>query len=117
MDDMQLFGSVPIDAGESTYTEPLLRDANRLAGQLSDDYEVVLLGSIATDKYSEVLSRTFNHRLRFPLEFIGRGDMSRGGLMLRCVAAGEELEYGPLAGTKVCGKRPAKLDRRAGIRK
>jgi len=26
--------------------------------------------------------------LFFPAEFVGRGDMSRGGLMLRCVSAG-----------------------------
>jgi hypothetical protein len=41
---------------------------------------VALLGSIATDKNLSVLTDVLGRRLRFPREFVGRGDVSRGGL-------------------------------------
>jgi hypothetical protein len=47
--------------------------------------------------------------LCFPVEFVGRGDMSRGGLLLRQVEAGQELEYVPVAGAVRRGTRPPKL--------
>ena len=55
-----------------------------------DRCEIVLLGSIASGKYVELLQPVFGNRLVFPPAFVGRGDMSRGGLLLRCVSAGEE---------------------------
>jgi hypothetical protein len=54
---------------------------------------VVLLGSVATTKYVEVLSDVFGDSLCFPEDFVGRGDMSRGALMLRSASAGTELKY------------------------
>ena len=70
---------------------------------------MILLGSVASGKYVDVLLPIFGERLLFPGSFVGRGDMSRGGLMLRAVAAGEELEYQALAGAVRHGQRPAKL--------
>jgi hypothetical protein len=70
-----------------------------------------LLGSIATPKYLEPMVGVFGDRLLFPQEFIGRGDMSRGGLLLRQVRAGEELTYVPLGGLTHHGPRPPKLPR------
>jgi hypothetical protein len=101
--------SVSVSLKERTYREPLERDAHLLAASLGEDDRVVLLGSIATDKYVEVLGQTLGDRLLFPAEFVGRGDMSRGGLMLRCVEEGRELEYIPVAGAIRHGPRPAKL--------
>jgi hypothetical protein len=80
-----------------------------LATKLSAQSEVILLGSIATGKYIDVLLANFGQRLRFPADFVGRGDMSRGGLMLRCAADRQELPYLPVAGAIVNGKRPPKL--------
>src|SRR5207237_7146045 len=77
--------------------------------KLSDRSEVILLGSIATGKYVEVLLANFGQQLRFPADFVGRGDMSRGGLMLRCAADLQELSYVRVAGAIVNGKRPPKL--------
>jgi hypothetical protein len=88
---------------------PIERDARLLATKLSAQSEVILLGSIATGKYVEVLLTNFGRRLRFPVDFVGRGDMSRGGLMLRCAADRQELSYLPVAGAIVNGKRPPKL--------
>ena len=45
-------------------------------------------------------------RLLFPSEFVGRGDMSRGALLLRCVARSEELNYIPVLGARRRGPRP-----------
>jgi hypothetical protein len=43
--------------------------------------------------------------------------MSRGGLMLRCVDAGTELDYVPVSGAVRHGQRPPKLEpARAGRR-
>jgi hypothetical protein len=82
-----------VEAGEPRYRIPLERDARCLAAQISAECEVVLLGSVATPKYVEPLLGIFGERLKFPAEFAGRGDMSRGGLMLRCVKDGCELNY------------------------
>ena len=73
----------------------------------------MLLGSIATGKYVDTLTATFGERLLFPEEFVGRGDMSRGGLMLRCAASGMELKYVPALGATRHGPRPAKLPKLA----
>jgi hypothetical protein len=69
----------------------------------------VLLGSIATGKYADILMEAMGERLVFPREFVGRGDMSRGGLLLRQVREGRELEYIPVAGAVRHGQRPPKL--------
>lgn len=111
--DLRAFARVPIDAGEPRYRRPLERDARRLAETAGDRCEVVLLGSVATGKYLDVLLHAFGSRLLFPGEFVGRGDMSRGGLMLRCVAERRELTYVPVAGAVRRGHRPPKLEKRA----
>jgi hypothetical protein len=56
-----------------------------------------------------VLQGIFGARLLFPADFVGRGDMSRGGLMLRSVSSAEELRYIPVAGAVRHGARPPKL--------
>jgi hypothetical protein len=106
------FGAVPIDLAEPRYREPLLADSAALARALPDGTGVVLLGSIATGKYVDVLLDVFGDRLLFPAEFVGRGDMSRGGLLLRAVDAGRELEYIPVRGAARRGARPPRLEPR-----
>jgi len=81
------------------------------ASRIPPEARVVLLGSIATGKYSDILMEIFEDRLFFPIEFVGRGDMSRGGLLLRRVREGRELEYQPVRGAIRRGKRPPKLER------
>jgi hypothetical protein len=109
IDDLREFAEVDIDEGDPRYRGPLERDAQILAQELSDRCEVVLLGSVATGKYVDVLLANLGERLRFPADFVGRGDMSRGGLMLRSAADGEELRYIAIAGAIRSGKRPPKL--------
>ena len=103
--------AAPVDVSEPRYRIPLERDARRLYEQVSDNCQVVLLGSVATPKYVDPLLAIFGERLVFPAEFAGRGDMSRGGLMLRCVRLGVELNYVPILTAERHGRRPAKLPR------
>ena len=112
LDDLREFAEVDIDQDDPRYRTPIERDAWQLAKKLAYQSEVVLLGSIATGKYVDVLLANFGQRLRFPADFVGRGDMSRGGLMLRCAADRQELSYLPVAGAILNGKRPPKLARR-----
>jgi hypothetical protein len=57
---------VPIDVDEPRYRGPMERDAQRLADAIGAQGEVVLLGSIATPKYVDVLRAILGPRLRFP---------------------------------------------------
>jgi hypothetical protein len=103
------FGDVDVTAANPEYRRPLERSAATLAAEVGD-CPVVLLGSIASSKYVDILLGVFGERLLFPQEFVGRGDMSRGGLLLRCAAAGQQLTYVPVAGAVRHGVRPPKLD-------
>jgi hypothetical protein len=98
-----------IDPCNEHYRAPLDRDCGSLSETLGNSCEIVLLGSIATPKYVEPLLQIFRERLVFPMDFVGRGDMSRGGLMLRCVEAGRELDYTPILTATRRGSRPPKL--------
>jgi hypothetical protein len=112
---LRQYARVPIDPAEPRYRRPLLRDARAVAPLLDADSEVVLLGSVASARYVDLLSEVFQDRLRFPAEFVGRGDMSRGGLLLRCVAEERELDYVPVAGASRRGRRPPRLIPRPGL--
>ena len=102
-------GDVSLDNPE--YRSALERDVLALSARIGRKTQVVLLGSVASGKYVDVLLPILGDRLRYPVSFVGRGDMSRGGLLLRSAASGEELEYGPLtAGVRPRGPRPPKLD-------
>lgn len=109
--DLRTLGRVPVDPADRRYRRPLERDARALADALRADGDAVLLGSIASAKYTSVLLQILSDRLLFPADFVGRGDLSRGGLMLRAARSGEELRYLPVSGAAVNGKRPPRLPR------
>jgi hypothetical protein len=110
LDAIKGFAGVDVSIDNPKYRRPLERSARALAADVGPDCPVVLLGSIASPKYVEVLQVIFGDRLMFPDAFVGRGDMSRGGLLLRCAASREELSYVPVAGAIRHGARPPKLD-------
>jgi hypothetical protein len=112
LNDLREFAGVDVELTNPRYRKPLERDARRLAKTLTAKCEVVLLGSIASNKYVEVLLAHFGRKLLFPGDFVGRGDMSRGGLLLRSAADGNELSYVSIAGAILHGKRPPKLEPR-----
>jgi hypothetical protein len=113
LEELRAFATSPIDTTNEAYVRPLLRDlAGIIAGIAATPFTVVLLGSIASGKYVDPLLDVFADRLCFPEEFVGRGDMSRGGLMLRCTDTQTELTYVPVAGAIRHGQRPPKLNPR-----
>jgi hypothetical protein len=112
IDDLRAMAGGDIDSKDPAYRTPLERDARAIAKAAGKLGQVVLLGSIATGKYVDILHEGLGSRLVFPAEFVGRGDMSRGGLMLRCVDDMRELTYVPINGAVRRGARPPKLKRR-----
>ncbi|HEY6088895.1 MAG TPA: hypothetical protein VD771_03810 [Gemmatimonadaceae bacterium] len=109
--DLERFATVPIDAEDSRYRSPLERDAGNIAERIGAKCEVVLLGSVATGKYVDVLLPIFGDRLVFPQEFIGHGDMARGGMLLQRVASRTELSYIPVSHPSRAGARAKKKAR------
>lgn len=110
--ELREIAAVPIDLQNSRYREPMEDDLRKLDEAAGPLCEYVLLGSIATPKYAELLLDRFGPRVLFPSEFVGRGDMSRGGLMLRCVQSRSELTYVRADQAVRRGPRPPKLPRR-----
>jgi hypothetical protein len=109
---MRRLRRTPVDVASRSYVRSLRETASALAARISSDATVVLLGSVATGKYVDVLLPIFGERLRFPALFAGLGDMARGGLMLRAARSGRELEYVSLAAPRRrppggSGKMPA----------
>jgi hypothetical protein len=90
---MKVLQRTPVDVRKRNYRMPLERDARELSTRIDDDAQVVLLGSVASGKYVDILLPVFAERLKFPAAFAGLGDMSRGGLLLRAAKANRELEY------------------------
>jgi hypothetical protein len=99
-----------IEVESAAFAAPVMRDAV-LARARCPAMRVVLLGSIATGKYLDSLLEVFGDRLLFPESFVGRGDMSRGGLLLRAARDGDELGYRRVVGATLHGARPPKLPR------
>jgi hypothetical protein len=98
-----------VDAENPEYRKPFNRDVIRLRDLLEPGTQIVLLGSIATEKYAQPLLEVFGERLLFPKDFVGRGDMSRGSLLLRCCSSGSPLEYVQVLGATRRWRRPPRL--------
>ena len=101
---------VPVEEDNPDFRRPLI-EAAKLIDRHAAGCSYVLLGSVASGKYTNPLLEIFGERLLFPFDFIGRGDMSRGGLMLRQARSGIELAYRPVQGTSLRGVRPPRLDK------
>jgi hypothetical protein len=108
-DVLRAFASIDVHHEDERFAKPLARDALKVARALGDEHEVLLLGSIASRKYVAVLEAIFGARLLFPSTFVGRGDMSRGGMLLRAARDGAELAYEPVLGAQRRGRRPPRL--------
>jgi hypothetical protein len=112
LERLRAWAKVDIHEHDPRFTEPLIEHATALDRALGASARFVLLGSVATDKYVEPLGRVLGPRLLFPPDFLGRGDMSRGSLLLRAARSGLELSYAPIEGSERRGPRPAAIGRR-----
>jgi hypothetical protein len=115
--ELREIAEVPVEPEDARYRTPLENDARTLLARAGTACDVVLLGSIATPKYVEPLAGIFGERLVFPSDFVGRGDMSRGGLMLRCARERQELRYEGVSSANLHGPRPPKLPKPERIHK
>jgi hypothetical protein len=106
---LRAFADGDVHQANARYRAPLEKDARALMAEIGPECDVVLLGSVASPKYVGVLTAIVGERLRFPIDFVGRGDMSRGGLLLRQARDGVELAYAPVLGAVLHGARPPKL--------
>jgi hypothetical protein len=100
LERLRAWAEVEIDAGNRDFTEPLVEHAEALVRAVGGRCRFVLLGSVATDKYVRPLVKVFGDWLLFPSDFVGKGDMSRGSILLKAAAAGRELAYVPVEGTR-----------------
>jgi len=105
---MKKLARTEIDVRSPSYTMSLRKSSRELESRLSDNDIVVLLGSVASGKYVDVLEPVFANRLRFPRIFAGMGDMKRGSVMLKAAASGVELEYVDLSHSRHGEKRVAR---------
>ena len=96
LSDLLRISATPIDAKNSRYRLPLDSDLLRLQKEVGCDTDIILLGSIATSKYTTPIREVFGERLLFPRDFRGLGDMSRGSMLLKGCAQGFELPYLPV---------------------
>jgi hypothetical protein len=95
LQELTQLGSADVTFDDSRYRMPLERDALVLGANPDTDY--ILLGSVATDRYAELLVSVLGTRLLYPVDFVDRVDMSRAALMLQAARSGRELRYQPLA--------------------
>lgn len=101
--DLERFARCP--EGADAATERLERTARALAEQAGADAQIVLLGSVSTGKYTDILAPIFGERLFFPREILHIGQLARGALFLRHARQGRELDYVPVAEIIRAGRR------------
>jgi hypothetical protein len=79
--------------------------ARALSQRIGSLAEVVLLGSVGTGKYTDVLAPIFGERLLFPRDVLHIGQLARGALLLQRAREGKELEYVPVTEIVRAGRR------------
>lgn len=110
IEQLQTIAQVRVEDNNPSFRNALLDAAKLLKERTEQRCSFVLLGSVASGKYTSPLVEVFGSRLLFPADFVGRGDMSRGGLMLARARSGSELPYIPVQGAQVRGVRPPRLN-------
>jgi hypothetical protein len=103
VDRLRGWARVAIHEDNPHFTAPLYRQLSELVARHDAATRFVLLGSVATKKYVAPLLDVLGQRLLYPREFLGRGDMSRGSLLLHAVRDGRELDYAPVQASEEAG--------------
>ena len=102
-DDLERYAEFP--EGTATAVLTLEKTALDLSQRLDGNADVVLLGSVSTGKYTDVLAPIFGERLLFPRDVLHIGQLARGALFLRRAREGPELEYAPVSEIIRSGRR------------
>jgi hypothetical protein len=102
---LRAWAGIAVDARNPLFTRPLFEHAEQLERAHGSETRFVLLGSVATSKYVRPLVTVFGDHLLFPRQFVGRGDMSRGALMLNAARDDQELAYAPVEGSPLSRAR------------
>ncbi len=91
--------------GTAAAVAVLEQTAVRLSDRLGSETEVVLLGSVSTGKYTDLLAPIFRDRLLFPRDVLHIGQLARGALLLRHARERHELDYIPVSEIVRTGRR------------
>ncbi len=91
--------------GAASAVSTLEQTARMLSQRLGSDADVVLLGSVGTGKYTDLLVPIFGERLLFPRDVLHIGQLARGALFLRRAHDRDELEYMPVSEIARSGRR------------
>jgi len=95
-EDVRRFAEV--EMGSEAYGRPLEESARSLATTMGGECDAVLLGSVGTGKYTDILLPIFGRRLLFPPDILSQGQLERGAFLMRCAKEGRELRYEPVEG-------------------
>jgi hypothetical protein len=90
-----------VTAALSSLKETALAFSERI-GATAD---IILLGSVGTGKYTDLLAPIFGERLLFPRDVLHIGQLARGALFLKRARERHELEYVPVAEIARAGRR------------
>lgn len=83
--------------GTAAAVKRLEETAAAVARALGEEGDVILLGSVNTGKYTDLLAPIFGGRLLFPRDVLHIGQLARGALFLRHARERLELDYVPVA--------------------
>lgn len=84
---------VPVDPRRPAFRRPLATACDELRQRLSADDRIVFLGGLSAERYLSVLGPALGPHLLIPRDFVSRGQMQRGSLLLRAIRDDEELVY------------------------
>jgi hypothetical protein len=79
--------------GAAAAVSALEGTARALLQRIGSEGDVVLLGSVGTGKYTDLLTPIFGERLLFPRDVLHIGQLARGALFLTRAREHRELEY------------------------
>ena len=102
-DDLERYAECADGVASAVLT--LEKTALDLSHCLDVNADVVLLGSVSTGKYTDLLAPIFGERLLFPRDVLHLGQLARGALFLRRAREGPELEYVPVSSIIRAGRR------------
>jgi hypothetical protein len=101
--DLERYALCP--EGTAAAMSTLEATARAVLKHIGSEGDVILLGSVGTGKYTNLLAPIFGERLLFPRDVLHIGQLARGALFLNRARERRELEYIPVAEIIRAGRR------------